>query len=139
MYQRAVPSLFAENVIESLIERCGGVLHDLFKMIVIAGLAAVQKGVVQINNEFADYAFEQLKIRYRGMLTDEDKTGITTEMLYDKLVEVNRSETKVFTIDSVLMQLMGSLAVLEYNGEQWFDVHPAVKSILKGMEKLENG
>ncbi len=136
VYQRAELSLFAEGVVEKLILRCGGVLHDLFKMIVTAGQAAVQNGEDQISMEFADYAFEQLKIRYRGMLTDEDKKGITPEMLYDKLMEVSRSQSKTFAIDSILIQLMGSLAVLEYNGEQWFDVHPAVESILQELGKI---
>jgi len=34
--------------------------------------------------------------------------------------------------------LLSCLAVLEYNGEQWFDVHPAVKSLLKEMGELND-
>jgi len=28
--------------------------------------------------------------------------------------------------------------VVEYNGEQWFDVHPAVKSLLEDMKMLSD-
>ncbi len=64
-------------------------------------------------------------------VSNEQKGGITTDGLYDKLAEVCKSTTKSHALDEKMLLLLSCLAVVEYNGVQWFDVHPAVKSLLK--------
>ena len=131
--RRAEPVLFEEGVIGLLIDNCGGVFRDLFEMIEIAANSADFRKQKTISNENAGYAFERLKAKYRGMITvsNEQKGGITTDGLYDKLAEVCKSTTKSHALDEKMLLLLSCLAVVEYNGVQWFDVHPAVKSLLK--------
>lgn len=138
--RRAEPALFEKDVIGLLIDNCGGVFRDLFEMIEIAANAADFRKRQTISKENAGYAFERLKAKYRGMITvfNEHKGGITTDGLYSKLVEVCKSTTKSHPFDEKMMLLLSCLAVVEYNGEQWFDVHPAVKSLLKDMNLLQD-
>lgn len=136
--RRAEPVLFEKDVIGLLIDNCGGVFRDLFEMIEIAANSADFRRQQTISNENAGYAFERLKAKYRGMITvfNEQKGGITTDGLYDKLVEVCKSDTKSHALDEKMLLLLSCLAVVEYNGVQWFDAHPAVKSLLKDMQKI---
>ncbi len=137
--RRAELSLFEDDVLDIMIERSGGVLRDLFEMIEIAANSASFQGLDVIDKNASDYAFERLKSKYRGMITIEDDpdTGTTTKSLYEKLQHVSRSTTKEFPLDERLLFLLSCLAVVEYNGEQWFDVHPAVKSLLENID-MEN-
>ncbi len=136
--RRAEPALFEEGVVRLLIDNCGGVFRDLFEMIEIAANAADFRKRQTISKENAGYAFERLKAKYRGMITvsNEQNIGITTDDLYAKLVEVCTSTTKSHSLDEKLLLLLSCLAVVEYNGVQWFDVHPAVKSLLQDMQKI---
>lgn len=138
--RRAEPALFEEGVIGLLIDNCGGVFRDLFEMIEIAANSADFRRQQTISKETAVYAFERLKAKYRGMITvfNEQKGGITTDGLYGKLVEVCKSTTKSHSLDEKMLLLLSCLAVVEYNGVQWFDVHPAVKSLLQDMNLLQD-
>ncbi|MEE8430484.1 MAG: P-loop NTPase fold protein [Candidatus Desulfatibia sp.] len=135
---RAELTLFETGVLDQMIDRCGGVLRDLFEMIDIAATSASFNKLDTIDRQISDYAFERLKSRYHGMITVEGKeeTGVTTDSLYDELVKISQSEAKKFPLDKTILLLLSCLAVVEYNGEQWFDVHPVVKSLLKDMGKI---
>jgi chromosomal replication initiation ATPase DnaA len=136
--KRADLSLFEarEKVLELMIARSGGVLRDLFEMIEIAANCASLNKSTQIDRSAADYAFERLKSKYRGMITAENIVAkdITTKGLYQRLAEVKDSKTKQFPLDKEILVLLSCLAVVEYNGTQWFDVHPAVASILESID-----
>ncbi|MBF0551876.1 MAG: AAA family ATPase [Deltaproteobacteria bacterium] len=135
--RRAELSLFAKDVLEIMIDRCGGVLRDLFEMIEIAATSAEFKKLPIIDQERADYAFNRLKRKYLGMITVEGREDkeITTKDLYRRLIEVDNSKPKQFGLDKINILLLSCLAVVEYNGEHWMDVHPAVKSILETIDK----
>ena len=138
--RRADLSLFAEGVLEKMIERSGGVLKDLFAMIEDAANSANDKKFDKIEKKASDGAFDRLKQTYHSMITVEEKqeTRITTDDLYDKLKELIKSKKKKPPLDKIILLLLSCLAVVEYNGKQWFDVHPAVKSLLKEMGKLDD-
>ncbi|MCP4104134.1 MAG: hypothetical protein GY749_01130 [Desulfobacteraceae bacterium] len=99
--KRSELSLFDENVLGTMIERSGGVLRDLFEMIVIAASSAKFRNLDIIDRKASDYAFERLKTDYRGMITVWGNTGITTDDLYNRLMEVNESVTKEFSLDPI--------------------------------------
>ena len=134
--KRADISLFQEGVLNQMIERSGGVLRDLFEMIEVTASSALFKNKSVIDQETSDYSFERLKMEYRGMITvwGEKEAKVSTGDLYDKLFEVSESSTKEFPLDDTMFLLLSCLAVVEYNGKQWFDVHPAVKSILGSID-----
>lgn len=135
---RADLALF-DGVLDDMIRDSGGVLRDLFEMIEVAANSADFNRLGKIDRVSYEYAFNRLKSKYLGMITvvDEDESKITTEALYVRLVEVSCSKTKKFPLDETILLLLSCLAVVEYNGEQWFDVHPAVKSLLREMKKIE--
>jgi hypothetical protein len=136
--KRAELSLFADGVLKKMIARSGGVLRDLFEMIQVAASAADANGLDKINEKMSYYAFGRIKERYHGMIMGVWKTekGITTDDLYEELKILVRSKEKKPRLNATTVRLLSCLAVLEYNGEQWFDVHPAVKSLLKEMGEL---
>ena len=113
-------------------------LRDLFGMIEIAGTSAGFNRLSAVNGQSADYAFNRLKSKYLGTISigDEKEAGITTDGLYKKLVEVCNAREKKFPLDKTMLILLSCLAVLEYNGKQWFDIHPAVKALLHEMGKI---
>jgi|APHig6443717817_1056837.scaffolds.fasta_scaffold18870_2 hypothetical protein len=137
--RRMDTALFAnELVLAAMIKNSGGVLRDLFEMVEVAANAADYGRSTVITAEHADYALQRLKSKYHDMISvgNEKAAGLTTEKLYEKLVEIAGSSVKKFPLDEILLMLLSCLAVVEYNGEQWFDVHPAVKSLLKDMGKV---
>ena len=138
--KRAELSLFADGVLKKMIARSGGVLRDLFEMIQVAANASDTNGLDKINEGMSYYAFGRIKARYHGMISVRGKTeeGITTDDLYEELKILIRSKEKKPRLNATTYSLLSCLAVLEYNGEQWFDVHPAVKSLLKEMGELND-
>ena len=136
--KRADLSLFESGILNNMIVRSGGVLRDLFGMIEIAGTSAGFNRLSAVNGQSADYAFNRLKSKYLGTISigDEKEAGITTDGLYTKLVEVCNAREKKFPLDKTMLILLSCLAVLEYNGKQWFDIHPAVKALLHEMGKI---
>ena len=138
--RRAKISLFADGVLKEMIARSGGVLRDLFEMIQVAANAANANGLDKINKGMSDYAFGRIKERYHGMIRGRWKTeaGITTDDLYEELKILIKSNEKKPRLNDATVMLLSCLAVVEYNGEQWFDVHPAVKSLLKEMGELDD-
>ncbi len=129
--KRADVALFQERVLERMIERSGGVLRDLFEMIEVAASSALFQKKYVIDQESSDYSFERLKMEYRAMITVWGEKGAN---LYNKLFEVKKSDAKEFPLDDTMFLLLSCLAVIEYNGKQWFDVHPAVESILDSID-----
>lgn len=134
--RRAESDLFEPDILDRMIDRSGGVLRDLFEMLEVAASSALFQKRERIDATAADYAFQRLKSEYRGMITvwGEKDSGVTTEGLYRKLSEIVASETKEFPLDDAMLLLLSCLAVVEYNGEQWFDAHPAVKSLLETID-----
>ena len=128
----------SDAALRSLILNSGGVLRDLFEMIEVAANSADYGKSAKITSKHIEYALQRLKTKYHDMITvtDEKSSGLTTDKLYVKLVEIAESSLKKFPLDEILLLLLSCLAVVEYNGEQWFDVHPAVKSLLKDMGKV---
>lgn len=136
--KRVAADLFEEKILTALIVNSGGVLRDLFEMIEVAANSADYRGSTKIKSTHIKYSLERLKAKYLDMITvvDEKESAFTTEALYDKLVKIAKSPVKKFPMDEMMLLLLSCLAVVEYNGEQWFDVHPAVRSLLKDMGKL---
>jgi hypothetical protein len=138
--KRMETTLFADEIVlKTMILNSGGVLRDLFEMIEVAANSADYGQAAKIQAEHGEYALQRLKSKYHDMITvtDEKASGLTTAKLYDTLVEIANSPLKKFPLDEILLLLLSCLAVVEYNGEQWFDVHPAVKSLLIDMGKIE--
>lgn len=120
--------LFEDKALELLIKQSGGVLRDLFEMIQGAALNSMSKDLDKINYQSAESAYFKLRSGYE-------------RTIYRKYVETLKrihlskspldSDLSSIEPDECLMELLNSLTVIEYNGERWCDLHPAVEDILK--------
>lgn len=108
------------------IRKCGGILRDLFKMIADASLQARLEGNNKISMENMKTAYNELKNAYERSCVASD---------FPIFKKINDDPKKQLILpenenDSRLMDLFQRGLLIEYNGERWCDVHPAVKDIL---------
>lgn len=121
VHKRAEAGLFAEDALELLIMKSGGALRDLFQMIRDASFEALMAGRDKIIIQDAEMAYRKLKSEYERQ--------IRTETDVVKLVEIY-DNPRLLTTDDTVMELLLKGLVLEYNGERWCGVHPAVEDFL---------
>lgn len=124
VFKRADESLFDNDALEYMIIKSGGLLRDLFSMIVDASLFAltVDGGHARIEMKDAEAAYEKLRADY--------KSCIATEGHYHRLVNIYEDPIMKFE-DDILMDLLKSNAVIECGGEKYCLVHPALVDYLR--------
>lgn len=129
--------LFSGQGLDIAIAKTGGVLRDLFRAIERAATAAPYHKEEKIQDNRIAYGLNIVKNEYNDMIVGikEGDFEVTTESLYEKLDEIKSSKSKVFQRDDALQVLLNCQAVIEYNGNQWFDVHPLVIDLLHDMGK----
>ena len=136
VHTRMEANLFeSPDILKDMILACGGVLRDLFRMIKDAADAAEDRSKDKIGVREYEYAYRELQKSYDHTIADyyddEYKIAITAQQFYDVLVALTKSTDKQPQNTKELLQLRQNLCVLTYNGENWSDVHPVVKEILK--------
>lgn len=120
--KRASSELFEEEALEKLADGSGGVVVDFLRMAGECCVKAENRGLRKVSEDLVGETFDGLISDYKRVLREE---------LYPKLSEVHcQKDTKN---DEQLRSLLHLLAVLEYDREGWYDVHPAVVPLL--MEK----
>ncbi len=125
-------SLFdSETLMKGMIKDSGGCFWDLFRMVKDAADNALIFGRTRINQEDYESARKALKADYERTLAENKEKGITVDDYYDTLCSCALDEKKKPKITDVLLDLMNNLTVLNYNGDNWHDVHPMVKEILR--------
>ncbi|MBF0464227.1 MAG: hypothetical protein HQK88_05405 [Nitrospirae bacterium] len=123
LIERRVDSfLFNTNVMEFLIEKSGGSLRHLFEMIIRAALAAMGKNLKAIDMASAKSAYNELKSTLERSIAEEH---------IPSLIEINKSSDKKPLRNRFLLELLNAAAVIEYNGERWCDLHPAIVDMLR--------
>jgi hypothetical protein len=128
-------NLFAKpEYLETLIAYSGGCLRDLFRMILESASNAlimenekmqesdIQKGILRLKNDYSNTISDNRKA---------DKTFISAKQYFETLVDVVNDVSKHPENTEALLDLRQNLCVLGYNSENWCDVHPLVKDILK--------
>lgn len=128
VYKRAEKNLFDDNALGFLINKSGGALRDLFQMIRDASFEALLKGHMKITQEDATVAYCKLK--------SENERLIRSENEIKKLVEIYNNP-RLLTTDDTVMELLLKGLVLEYNGERWCGLHPAVEDFLTEKGKIK--
>ena len=127
-------SLFAsESLLDEFILACGGVIRDLFTLLVDAARLAENRDKATIDETHYAYAFNKLKKVYDNSIADyrdEDGDPHTAVELYNAMVELVGKADKRPTNAKIMLMLRQNLCVLSYNGEGWCDVHPAMKAVL---------
>lgn len=133
--RRIDKKLIEPAALDLAIAKTGGILRDLLRVIQTASMIVrlSQKGEV-IDKERMGNSLNRLRTEYRQMITG--RNNITTDQLYQKLVEIDQSPTKKVAIDPILQQLLYMQVVIEYNGNGWYNVHPLIREELVEMGKV---
>lgn len=137
IFKRADKRLFENGVVDYVIEKSGGCIRTAFKIIRDAAINAeleykkisnvdeTQK-IIKINNVQKSYkAYKSgmermIRIDYLNLLKD---IYLTKRPFID--------ENNI-----IVMNLLMSLAVIEYNGDRWCDLNPAIKDYLVEMGEI---
>lgn len=132
-------TLFASpDLLTDLIRRSGGVLRDLFRLIMDAAEMADLDDRDTINADDCLRAINQLRTAYRSMISDLNIGGkhYPVEKYYEILKGLVKNEEKLVDNSDEVMHLRQSLCILDYNGTGWQDVHPVVREILRERNML---
>jgi hypothetical protein len=122
--KRAELSLFDPQALNFIIEKSGGTLRNVFEMIHRAALTVLGRstGSTIIDMDTAKKAYSELKSDFERCIAHKH---------LETLKDLYGDRTKKPLADANLMELLNCMAVIEYNGERWCDLHPAVEDILR--------
>ena len=140
VFARMDESLFSDlGDLNGMIGESGGCLRDLFLMIVEAAENAQDYERERIVADDCRSAHQRLKREYENNIADyvlDDKVIVPVENYFEVLVQLANSPEK--KVDNTLeaLHLRQNLSILGYNGEQWYDVHPIVRTILEERGRL---
>ena len=135
--QRMDVKVYADPaIIDKMIDYSGGCLFDLFRMIRDAADNALDFDREQIEEEDFKAAYLYLTSDYENTIAENKAEQIPVDKYYEVLVECARDKKKKPRQSKELLDLRNNLTVLGYNGENWSDVHPVVRDILKERGKL---
>lgn len=138
--RRLDPALVEATALETALAMCGGVLRDLFEVLVVAAEAADSLHVAgrqaqaRIEADNVRYALNRRKSEYARSISTVNLPSewhLTNEDLYARLKQLAGRPTRTLPVDHASMVLLQAKAVLEYNGEQWFGVHPLVAELVQ--------
>jgi len=143
IHRRVASSLVEPDALTMLIDKSGGVLRDVFAALIIAAEAAEslsergqQEPVIRSDN--VRYALNRRKNEYARSISVLDlPEGWQLEIgeLYDRLRELAGEPVRNVPSDNATRVLLWARAILEYNGEQWYCVHPLVRELLEVMKR----
>lgn len=120
-----------EKIIKKIIKKSGGCLWDIFRMIKDATDQALDFGRTVITDEDFQVAYRTLKNDYNHTIAENKEKGIKVEQYYDTLKACAQDKNKKPPETDILLDLRHNLTILNYNGDDWSDVHPVVKDLLK--------
>lgn len=134
--RRVDPALIAPDALEEAIAKTGGVPRDLFSVVATAASVAQQaraRGERESERMSLDDVRYGLNRRKSFLLRGISVAGlpkeyghITVDQLYERLRELGDAPVPNAKSDPVNLALMQAHALLEYNGERWYRVHPLV-------------
>ena len=135
IYKRIDRKIIQDEAIRYMFEKSGGCLNDIFEMLRNGALEGMRQKE-KFDLELAKIGTKEIKKFYEMALSASPEGDIHPEQYFEKLLEVYHSKSKKISADRVTMDLLNSLALLEYNGERWIDVHPLVVTLMKEMGKI---
>jgi len=108
------------------------VLRDLLYMLREAAIGARIKQRTRIEIDNVQEVARLLRNEYSSRLSPRTygETSVTLEDIEETLGD--RTDWPKLTADrsAAFRMLLQSLCILEYNGDQWFDLHPAINEYL---------
>jgi hypothetical protein len=141
--RRIQKGLVSEEALKLAIEKTGGVLRDLFEALENAANSAYYRSLKKktqdtetINMDDISYGLNQVKTLYNRIITGDKAMGFTTADLYNYMKEIYSGKKKILENDELLIPLLDIQAIIEYNGEQWFAIHPLVVDLMTDLRYL---
>ena len=121
--KRADEELFEQEALLLIIEKTGGVLRNVFQMIIDAGGRARRRGATKIEMQDANAALKGLKTDLKSRIEEKD---------YAPLADIYNDQKKrrQITDREFLLKMLQASVLLEYNGEGWHDLHPLIADFL---------
>jgi hypothetical protein len=140
VFRRVAGNLLEPDALDLLVDKCGGVLRDVFEVLLIAAETAhslhqrEKQPRAAINADNVRYALNRRKGEYARAISViglEPEWKVTIADLYARLRDLQDLPQRVMPSDYASMVLLQSGAIVEYNnGEQWFALHPLVRELV---------
>ena len=138
---RVEEGLIQKDALRLLIEKTGGVLRHVFEVLnIISTMAHI---AAPISKDAVRYGLDQLRKTcwQQIALPVDNAAGVASvNDLYERLAKYARmqcnNEKPIPESDPVNQLLLKCCALIEYNGEGWFGVHPLIVENLKRLGRL---
>lgn len=137
LFQRIEESaeLITPEAVDYLIHFSGGVLRDFLYLLREAAIGAMVRDHGQIALDDVKTVARLLRSEYANRISPPQRpfgeTTITLDDINQTLGEVTDWPKRTADRPAAFRMLLQSLCILEYNGEQWFNLHPAVREYLE--------
>jgi histone H3/H4 len=123
--RRVAETLLDPEAMEALVEASGGLLRELIRLACSSVICARRRRDARILPEDVAGAMRETQNTFDRILNRED---------YQHLRKVQEQKSLGDLPKDAANRLLHNLSVLEYDGEIWWDVHPAVRELLKEKE-----
>jgi len=118
--KRADLKLFDEAALLLMIEKTGGLLRDLFSLIIDAARRAQRRNASRIEKEDAERVILELKSSLTRRIDASYYVVLKNIHTHHKQIEDREKQ----------LEMMQALVVLEYNSERWYALHPLAADYL---------
>ena len=122
-------NLFEEDVLDLAIEKSGGSLRDLFKVILKGATRARRRRSQTVSMVDVQQALKHLKSDLTSRIESKD---------YVFLANIANGNRKDIEDQKELLKMLQGGIVLEYNGDRWHNVHPLVTDFLREQGHLNH-
>lgn len=128
--KRIQPGLIEQQALDFIIEKSGGAIRHLLEMLLNATLLerSQNRDAETITLNSAQKAYSKIRSYFERCIESKHITAL--KELYEG------KDGKPLQDDS-LKEMLSCLAVIEYNGDRWCGLHPAVKDYLKNKGVIE--
>lgn len=141
IHSRISPAAIAPDALDLLIEKTGGVLQHAFEVLRNAALLENVALPLRKDNIAAALQFKRGEFWSEITLPSAKPEGVKSlDELYDRLAEYAarqlKGEKNPPKVDAINQILLRSSALIEYNGERWYGVHPLVIDNLRELGRI---
>lgn len=122
--KRADISLFEPEALNYVIKKSGGSLRHVFEILqnAVLDIRLRNRDAQKLDLKAVENAYKKLRSYFERTITADHFVILKT---------VYESADKKPTADGTLKELLNCMAVIEYNGDRWCDLHPAVADIMR--------
>ena len=132
----AVDALFDPDALTLLIKKTGGSLRELFDCIIACSFSALDRAELAGGNKKTRIEVEDAQIVLKQLRSALSRRIVEGQFGMLKEIYQSAPAKEIISDREMLLELMQSGAVIEYNGERWCAVHPLIVDYLKEVKEL---